>query len=169
MLSNIGNYFDEDIELKLIMEKEIFMKKEVFIVDDSVIKYLGNMYNDLRGEFIECPRISSIDEYYYPSVPLVNSPSQHYIPDYMYNYEPTYLDKLNDNADDFKDYLECIFDDSTYEENDKIVIKIDFKKIMQNKSMFLEAKLLFKSDKVNIDYEIRSKNNPETIYGSLQS
>lgn len=171
VLSNIGNYFDEDIEVKLIIDKEIFIGKEALIVDDSVIKYLGNMYSDLREEFIECPRISSIDEYYYPSVPTANATSPH-IPSYigsMYSYEPTYLDKLKDKADDFKDDLEYIFDDSIYEENDKVVIKIDFRKIMQNKSMFLEAKLLFKSDKIKIDYEIRSKNNSETIYGTIQS
>ena len=172
VLSNIGNYFDEDIELKLIIDKEIFFDKEALIVDDSTIKYLGNMYNDLREEIIECPRTSSIDEYHYPfATPVLNNPSQHISPymDYMYNHEPTYLDKAKDNADDFKDYLEYIFDDSIYEENDKIVIKIDFKKIMQNKSMFLEAKLLFKSDKVKIDFEIRSKNNSETIYGFLEN
>lgn len=171
VLSNIGSYFDEDIEVKLIMDKEIFIGKEALIVDDSVIKYLGNMYSDLREEFIECPRISSIDGYYYPSVSNANVASPH-IPSYigsMYSYEPTYLDKLKDRADDFKDDLEYIFGNSIYEENDKVVIKIDLKKIMQNKSMFLEAKLLFKSYKIKIDYEIRSKNNPETIYGTIQS
>ncbi len=40
---------------------------------------------------------------------------------------------------------------------------------MQNKSVFLQAKLLFKSNKIKIDYEISSKNNPETIYGTIQS
>lgn len=166
VLSNIGNYFDEDIEVKLIMDKEIFIGKKALIVDDSVIKYLGNMYTDLREEFIECRRISSIDEYYYPSISNTNATSPH-IPSYigsMYSYEPTYLDKLKDKADDFKDDLEYIFGDSIYEENDKVVIKI-----MQNKSMFLEAKLLFKSDKIKIDYEISSKNNLETIYGTIKS
>jgi hypothetical protein len=40
---------------------------------------------------------------------------------------------------------------------------------MQNKSIFLEAKLLFSSDKIKIDYEIRSKNNSKTIYGTIES
>ena len=40
---------------------------------------------------------------------------------------------------------------------------------MQNKSMFLEAKLLFKSEEIKIDYEIRSKNSSKTIYGTIRS
>ena len=32
------------------------------IVDDEVIKYLGNMYQDLKVDFIECPRVSNVDE-----------------------------------------------------------------------------------------------------------
>ena len=51
VISNIGNYFDEDIELKLIIYKEIFIGKEIFIIDDSVAKYLGNMYSDLKEYF----------------------------------------------------------------------------------------------------------------------
>lgn len=171
VLANIGDYFDEDIELKLIIDKEIFIKNDVFIIDDSVNKYLGNMYNDLREDFIKCPRISSIDEYYYPSVSTPNVTQPH-IPPYigaMCSYEPTYLDKLRYKADEFKDNLESVFVDSIYEENEKIIIKADFKKIMQNKSMFLEAKLLFKNDKIKIDYEIRSKNNSKTIYGTIEN
>lgn len=169
VLSNIGNYFDEDIELKLIMDKEAFVKNETLIVNDDVIQYLGNMYNDLREDLIECPRISSIEEYDYPTVPTIHNASPH-IPSYigsMYSYEPTYLDKLKDKADDFKDDIEGIFEDSIYEENDKVIIKIDFKKLMQNKSMFLEAKLLFKSNNIKIDYEISSKNNSKTINGTI--
>lgn len=62
VISNIGNYFDEDIELKLIIDKELFIKKDTIIVDDEVIKYLGNMYQDLKVDFIECPRVSNVDE-----------------------------------------------------------------------------------------------------------
>lgn len=171
VLSNIGNYFDEDIELKLIIDKEVFIEKDSLIVDDSVIKYLGNMYNDLREDLIECPRVSSIDDYYYPSIPTTNVTPPH-IPSYigsMYSYKPTYLDKLRDKADDFKYDIKNLFEDSIYEENNKIIIKTDFKKIMQNKSMFLEAKLLFKSNDIKIDYEIRSKNSSKTINGSITS
>lgn len=169
VLSNIGDYFDEDIELKLIMDKETFVKNENLIVNDDVIQYLGNMYNDLREDLIECPRISSIEEYDYPAVPTTQSASSHiqsYI-ESMYSYEPTYLDELKDKADDFKDDIKYIFEDSIYEEKDKVIIKIDFKKLMQNKSMFLGAKLLFKSNDIKIDYEISSKNNSKTVNGVI--
>ena len=170
VISNIGNYFDEDIELKLIIDKELFIKKETIIVDDDVIKYLGNMYQDLKEDFIECPRVSNVDEYFYPSI-VHNNITSH-IPTNvgaMISYEPTYLDKLNEKAEDFKDDIDNIFEDSIYEENDKIIIKVDFKKIMQNKSMFLEAKLLFNSNEIKIDYEITSKNSSKTTYGIIET
>lgn len=168
VISNIGNYLDEDIELKLIIDKEIFLKKDIIIVDDDLIKYLGNMYQDLRLDFIECPKVSNIDEYYYPLVS--HSDFTPYIPTNigdMISYKQTYLDKLNEKAEDFKYDVENIFENSIYEENDKIIIKVDFKKLMQNKSMFLEAKLLFNSNDVKIKYEIRSKNNPKVIEGII--
>ena len=40
---------------------------------------------------------------------------------------------------------------------------------MHNKSMFLESKILFKSNKIKIDYEIRSKNSSKIIKESITS
>ncbi len=171
LISNIGNYFDEDIELKLSIDKEVYIKKDTIIVDDSVIKYLGNIYSYLKEDFIECPRISDIDEYYYPSIVNSNINLPHISPNVgiMNHYKPTYLDNMEEKANDFKNDLEKIFNDSIYEENEKIIIKTDFKKLMQNKSMFLEGKLIFKNDKIKIDYEIKSKNNSKIINGSIES
>ena len=50
--------------------------------------------------------------------------------------------KLNERAEYFKVDIDNIFVDSIYEENDKILIKVDFKKIMQNKSMFFKGKVI---------------------------
>ena len=50
--------------------------------------------------------------------------------------------KLNERAEYFKVDIDNIFVDSIYEENDKILIKVDFKKIMQNKSMFIRDKVI---------------------------
>lgn len=50
--------------------------------------------------------------------------------------------KLNERAEYFKVDIDNIFEDSIYEENDKILIKVDFKKIMQNKSMFFRGKVI---------------------------
>ena len=50
--------------------------------------------------------------------------------------------KLNERAEYFKVDIDNIFVDSIYEENDKILIKVDFKKIMRNKSMFFRGKVI---------------------------
>ena len=163
---------DEDIELKLIIDKDSFFQIDNLVIDDnSLIKYLGNMYYDLRKDIIDCPVISNIDEYEYPILPTHNVPTPH-IPSYigsMYSYEPTYLDKLEEKSEDFKSDIESLFADSIYEENDKIILKTNFRKIMQNRSMFLESKLLFKNNNLSIQYEIRSKNNPKIIIGTIEN
>ena len=40
---------------------------------------------------------------------------------------------------------------------------------MQNKSMFLEAKLLFNSNEIKIKYEITSKNSSKATYGIIET
>lgn len=169
VLSNIGSHFDEDIELRLIIDKNALVKKETLIVNDNACKYLGNMYEDLKNDLIFCPRVSYIDEYYQP-VEKINDALPYISPliGKMHN-GATYLDKLADKADEFKYDVEQLYDNSVYEENDKIIIKINFKKLMQNKSMFITPKLLFKTSDVKIDYEIRSKNNPKVVKKSIST
>ncbi len=87
----------------------------------------------------------------------------------MYSSKQTYLDELKEKADDFKYDIDDIFENSIYEEDNKIIIKTDFKKLMHNKSMFLKSKILFKSNKIKIDYEIRSKNSSKIIKESITS
>ena len=144
-------------------------KKETIIVYDNACKYLVNMYEDLNKQLIFCSRVSYIDEYYQP-VEKINDALPYISPliGKMHN-GATYLDKLADKADEFKYDVEQLYDNSVYEENDKIIIKINFKKLMQNKSMFITPKLLFKTSDVKIDYEIRSKNNPKVVKKSIST
>ena len=85
------------------------------------------------------------------------------------NYTPTYLDKLKDNFEDAKIDLEDIYDFEKYEEEDFIVLKFSFPKLMQNSSIFLKSKLLFNSDTITIKYEIKSKNNKDIIVGKISN
>lgn len=168
LISNIGNYFDEDIELKLIINKKDFINAKIFIPDETSFKYLGNLYKDLREYLIDCPKVSNVDQYY-NEFPIVQN-STPYVPDFMgfmQHSEPTYLEQLEENADNFKYDIENLFVNGLYEENDKIVLKIDFNKIMQNKSIFLESKILLANKNVEIAYEIRSKNTPNIIEANI--
>lgn len=85
------------------------------------------------------------------------------------NYTPTYLEKLKDSMGDVKIQLEDIYDFEKYEEEDFIVLKFYFPKLMQNSSIFLKSKLLFNSNNITINYEIKSKNNKDIIFGKISS
>ena len=77
--------------------------------------------------------------------------------------------KLKDNFEDAKIDLEDIYDFEKYEEEDFIVLKFSFPKLMQNSSIFLKSKLLFNSDTITIKYEIKSKNNKDIIVGKISN
>lgn len=164
VLSNIGNLVDEDIEVKLIINKNVLINREDLMLNKSDVIYLGNMYNDLKDELIDCPRVSSIDRYCSSTELQADS----YVNSIDIR-EKTYFDKMMERADEFKNNIENLCIESVYEENDKNIIKLNFKKIMHNKSMFFKFKLLFKSDKIKINYEIRSKNSPNVINGCIES
>lgn len=171
-LTNTGDFVDEDIELKLIVDKDSFCRiNKLIIDDDTATKYLGNMYNDLKYELTECPRISDINQYEYP-LNSVNDNITSNIPKYinsMYHYEKTYLDEISEKTDEFKTYINSLYDDSLYEENGNIILIEKFDKIMHNKSMFIESKLLFNSNNIVVKYEIRSKNNSKVIEGIIRT
>lgn len=164
VLSNIGNCVDEDIEVTLIIDKDVWIEMKNLMVNDDILVYLGNMYNDLKDELIDCPRVSSIDRYCLSTELQADS----YVNSIDIR-EKTYFDKMVEKADEFKDNIENLCIESVYEENDKNIIKLNFKKIMHNKSMFFKFKFLFKSDKIKINYEIRSKNSPNVINGCIES
>lgn len=168
LIANNGNYYDEEIELKLIINKKDIFSEKMLLRDDIFFEYLGNLFETTKSELVECPKISNVDEYSYPKIsnfhPPLNIPSINP----LLKKEPTYKDELSNKSMDFKYDLEDIFDYEMYEENEKVIIKIPFNKIMQNKSMFLPSKLLFKNKNAKIDFEIRSKNNSNVIIGTIK-
>lgn len=168
LISNTGTYFDEDIELKLIIKKSDYFDYNKLFPKDYDCDYLGNLYKKLTSEF-ECPITSIIEQY-----PNFNIQTQNISPvKYPFilgaDYVPTYLDKLKDNFEDVKVELENIYDFEKYEEDDFIVLKFYFSKLMQNSSIFLKSKLLFNSNNITIKYEIKSKNNKDIIFGKISS
>ena len=167
LISNTGTYFDEDIELKLIIKKSDYFDYNNLFLDDDC-DYLGNLYKKIISEF-KCPITSAIEQYPNFSIQTPNISPVKYPFILGANYTPTYLDKLKDNFEDAKIDLEDIYDFEKYEEEDFIVLKFSFPKLMQNSSIFLKSKLLFNSDTITIKYEIKSKNNKDIIVGKISN
>ncbi len=168
LIANNGNYYDEEIELKLIInQKDIFSEKRL-LRDDIFFEYLGNLFEATKCELVECPKISNIDEYNYPKISNFHSPVNIPSINPLLKKKQTYEDELSNKSMEFKYDLEDLFDYEMYEEDEKVIIKIPFNKIMQNKSMFLPSKLLFKNKNLKIDFEIRSKNNSNVIIGTIR-
>lgn len=168
LISNNGNYYDEEIELKLIINQKDIFSEKLLLRDDIFFDYLGNLFETTKSELIECPKISNVDEYSFTKIsnfhPSTNVPSINP----LLRKETTYEAELSYKSMEFKYDLEDIFDYELYEEDEKVIIKIPFNKIMQNKSMFLPSKLLFKNKNIKIDFEIRSKNNSNVITGTIE-
>ena len=168
LISNDGTYLDEDIELKLIIKKEDYVDYKQLLLEEYDVDYLGNMYKNIEKEF-ECPTTSLIEQYPYFSTVTPNISSVKYPFLFGNNYEPSYLDKVKDNMMDVVSHLEDLYDFEKYDEEDFIILKYNFSKIMQNSNIFIKSKLLFNKENLNIDYEIKSKNNQDIIRGRISS
>lgn len=168
LISNDGTYLDEDIELKLIIKKEDYIDYKQLLLEDYDINYLGNLYKSIEKEF-ECPIISTVDQYSYFSIQAPNVSSVKYPFLYGRTYEPSYLDKVKDSMEDVVSQLEDLYNFEKYDEGDFIILKYNFSKVMQNSSTFIQSKLLFNKENVSINYEIKSKNNKDIIYGTISS
>jgi hypothetical protein len=168
LISNEGTYLDEDIELKLIIRKNNYVDYSQLLLDEYDPNYLGNLYKNIKKEF-ECPITSLVEQYSSFSVQVPNISPVKYPYLFGDSYTPTYLEKIKDNMEDIKMELTDLYDFEKYEEGEFIILKFNFPKVMQNSSIFIKSKLLFNSDNITIDYEIKSKNNKDIIYGTISS
>lgn len=168
LISNDGTYLDEDIELKLIIKKEDYIDYKQLLLEDYDVDYLGNLYKSIEKEF-ECPIISMVDQYSYFSIETPNVSPVKYPFLYGRTYEPSYLDKVKDSMSDVVSKLEDLYNFEKYDEGDFIVLKYKFSKVMQNSNTFVQSKLLFNKENISISYEIKSKNNKDIIYGTINS
>lgn len=159
VVTNDGNTFDEDIDIKLILDKDCILSiEEIPIPGRNIIEaILDNKFLEHAYEIEESDTIESYTDYdwipttYIPDLPIT-SPTK----------------KYKKHKEQFKAELERIFhyQHFTKEEYDIITFHIDYLK--HNKAIAFPSSLVFKKAPKIIKYEITSKYMSNVAKGQIK-
>ena len=162
LLVNDGNTFDEDIDIELTIDKEIFLAHYSFeVLKEGALAGFKEYYS-LSDIFA----IKATEKYkdYESSCKLlthINPSSQPVGINFLYNtdYEEEYFDELDN-----------IFDYEIYEVNDKILLKVHFDYIKQHSVIAFPTPIFLRNlvDNKFISYKITSKHYPEVVNGEIE-
>ncbi len=158
-LSNVGTSFDEDIDVKVFIQKGILcMPEQLPIPGDNILDNI-NEFVDL---FLKPNKTIYINEY--DGYPIIEKPS--FNPSsfaLLYNQD----EDIKSKRKEYKNSLGYLFQYEFFQTEKYDVICYNQKYIKQNTSFFFPTILVFNEKPDKILYEITSKHYPDIIKGEL--
>ena len=159
-IENQGNTFDEDIDVKLFVEKGCFAdsdsipKPGLFFLEEAVeLKVPKALFRGHHHADIE-------DFSNYPMVP--------YIPQTLSIPFKSRNEEIAEKREEYQDMLEYVFCYDLRETDSDDILCFNIPYLKQNTKMFFPSYLLFTRTPENLRYEIRSKHSPEVYKGTLE-
>ena len=159
LIENQGNTFDEDIDIKLFIEKDC-------LVDFDNIPEPGVLFleeaNKLKTPYaLFCGHHDADIENFsnYPVVP--------YIPETFSNPFKSIAEEIEEEREEYHKMLECVFCYDLRENDEDDILCFNIPYLKQNTKMFFPSYLFFEKNPKNLRYEIRSKHSPEVYKGTL--
>jgi hypothetical protein len=159
-IQNNGTLFDEDIDIKIIFEKGEFCNTSSLPVPGDFIIEMINEH--LKDMFVPSKSVD-IDEY--PDYPIVHEEIP--LPKIPNIYGKSNEEEQKEFQEKYVELLHQIMPYECFSTSENDVIKFKVKYMKHNTAMFLPSLLLFHQEPSSLRYEIRSKNNPEVITGTL--
>ena len=164
VLSNIGDTFDEDIDIKICVAKNsIITFQDIAIPEYSIISdVLSNNFIDAAFKVRPTENIEKYSDYP-EAAPMITTP---YPKDIFYqkNVEEEYEEYI----ETYKGELETIFCYDIYEKDENTILKFHINYLKHNTSIAFPSTLLFSRNPEIIRYEITSKYTPKIIRGKIQ-
>ena len=158
-IENQGNTFDEDIEVKLFVEKDCLADKDnlpqpgLFFLEEAVeLKVPKALFRGHHHADIE-------DYSSYPIVP--------YIPQTLPRLFKSRNEEIAEKREEYQDMLEYVFCYDLRETDSDDILCFNIPYLKQNTKMFFPSYLFFVRKPKNLRYEIRSKHSPEVYNGTL--
>lgn len=162
LLANDGNTFDEDIDIELTIDKEIFLAHYSFeVLEEGTSAGLKEYYS--LSDIFTIKATEKYMDYESSCKPLtqINSSSQPIGINFFNNkdYEEEYFDELDN-----------IFDYDIYEVNDKILLKVHFDYIKQHSIIAFPTPIFLQnlSENIFILYKITSKHCPDVVNSEIE-
>ena len=162
-VANIGDTFDEDIDVKIIIKKNHVCKiKDIAIPESNIIEEI------LKMRFLEYAyQIDSNDVVVeYTGYPL-QTPSMPLITENPFN-RPSAQEEYNRNKEEYIKNLNRIFCYEYYEKEDADILIFHIDYLKHNTVMAFPSVLVFKEIPVFVDYEISSKYVAEVVKGTVE-
>jgi hypothetical protein len=158
-LSNFGTTFDEDVDVKVFVEKGLLcIKDQIPFPGDDILK----MVNKVIDSMFKSKKTICVDEYNgYPKMPAIP-----YVPPFGLN-EHSYRDEVESNKNEYKSTLDATFRYDYFQNDNYEILRYNQKYIKQNTSVFFPSVLVFNGVPDRILYEISSKHYSEIIKGEL--
>ena len=164
VLSNIGDTFDEDIDIKICVAKNsIITFQDIAIPEYSIISdVLSNNFIDAAFKVRPTENIEKYSDYP-EAAPMITTP---YPKDIFYqkNVEEEYEEYI----ETYKGELETIFCYDIYQKDENTILKLHINYLKHNTSIAFPSTLLFSRNPEIIRYEITSKYTPKIIRGKIQ-
>ena len=159
-IENQGNTFDEDIDVKLFVEKDCF-------ADSDSIPKPGLFFLEEAVE-LKVPKALFCGHHHADIEDFSNYPMRPYIPQALSLPFKSRSEEIEEKRAEYQDMLEYIFcyDIRETETDDILFFNIPYLK--QNTKMFFPSYLFFARKPKNLRYEIRSKHSPEVYKGTLE-
>lgn len=163
VLANDGTTFDEDIDVKLHVEKGNIVKKEelpipgILTIDDFIeMQFTESVFKMRETD-------SVIGYVGYPMLP----PRINYRINTPFN-QPSAEEEYEDSKQKYEDSINQIFCYEIFEKEDEDVLVIHLGYLKHNTKMALPSVLVFKNAPDTISYEISSKHTSEMTCGVLK-
>ena len=162
LLANDGNTFDEDIDIELTIDKQIFLAhNSLKVLKEGTLAGLKEYYS--LSDIFTIKATEKYMDYESSCKPLTHiNPSS----------QPMGIDFWNntDYEEEYYDELDNIFDYDLYEVNDKVLLKIHFDYIKQHSIIAFPTPIFLQNLNENkfISYKITSKYYPDVVNGEIE-
>lgn len=163
-ISNIGNSFDEDIDVKLLIPKG-------YIINHFDLPYPGmNIIEELQDmKFIDfmflIKETERVEKYGYYSVSTSFDP-------YVLNIDPlirmSASEKYMRDKRKYKESMENTFNYKIFKNEEKDIMVFHIGYLKHNTSMAFPSIIMFRNIPEYIEYEITSKHIPEVLKGRIE-
>ena len=159
VVSNDGNTFDEDIDIKITVDKGFIVHP-----DDIILPGINIIEEILKIGFIEFAfTIKSNDIIaQYPEYSVTMPKYRVPVP-----FGKSAHEEYEEQKENFEDEINRIFCYNYYDKKDKDIISFHISYLKHNTTIAFPSVLLFKKTPTEIEYEITSKHLPDITKGKI--
>ncbi len=162
VVTNNGNTFDEDIDVKIMVDKGLIVHP-----DDIILPDINIIENILKIGFIEFAFTIKEND-------IINSYSEYPTIMQGYNYSDLYpfgksaTEEYKEQKEEFKDEINRVFCYKYFNKEDSDIMSFHINYLKHNTTIAFPSVLVFKDIPKEIEYEITSKHTPNIAKGKIQ-